>query len=71
MGHFSSKLARRGRYILKEFLFTRIEEEDIGNIWYQQDGNFYLLSEILPETYCEEIAEEILFIFCFEVLPRA
>ena len=23
---------------LKEFLFTKIEEEDIGNIWFQQDG---------------------------------
>ena len=21
-----------------EFLFTKIEEEDIGNIWFQQDG---------------------------------
>ena len=24
--------------MLKEFLFTKIEEEDIGNIWFQQDG---------------------------------
>ena len=24
--------------ILNEFLFTIIEEEDIGNIWFQQDG---------------------------------
>ena len=24
--------------MLNEFLFTRIEEEDIGNIWFQQDG---------------------------------
>ena len=23
--------------MLKEFLFTKIEEEDIGNIWFQQD----------------------------------
>ena len=28
----------RYRAILNEFLFTKIEEEDIGNIWYQQDG---------------------------------
>ena len=28
----------RYRAILKEFLFTKIEEEDIGNIWFQQDG---------------------------------
>ena len=24
--------------MLNEFLFTKIEEEDIANIWYQQDG---------------------------------
>ena len=24
--------------MLKEFLFTKIKEEDIGNIWFQQDG---------------------------------
>ena len=28
----------RYRAILNEFLFTKIEEEDIGNIWLQQDG---------------------------------
>ena len=28
----------RYRAILKEFLFTKIEEEDIGSIWLQQDG---------------------------------
>ena len=24
--------------MLNEFLFTKIEDEDIGNIWFQQDG---------------------------------
>ena len=28
----------RYREMLNEFLFTKIEEEDIGNIWFQQDG---------------------------------
>ena len=28
----------RYRAILKEFLFTKIEKEDIGNIWFQQDA---------------------------------
>ena len=28
----------RYRTMLNEFLFTKIEEEDIGNIWLQQDG---------------------------------
>ena len=25
--------------MLNEFLFTKIEEQDIGNIWFQQDGD--------------------------------
>ena len=28
----------RYRAMLNEFLFTETEEEDIGNIWLQQDG---------------------------------
>ena len=24
--------------MLNEFLFTKIKEEDIGNVWFQQDG---------------------------------
>ena len=28
----------RYRAILNEFLFTKIEKEDIGNIWFQQDS---------------------------------
>ena len=28
----------RYRAMLNEFLLTKIEEEDIGNIWFQQDG---------------------------------
>ena len=28
----------RNRAMLYEFLFIKIEEEDIGNIWFQQDG---------------------------------
>ena len=31
--------------MLKEFLFTKIEEEDIGNIWFQQDGATCHLAE--------------------------
>ena len=40
MGHLSSKMSNGDRYraILNEFLFTKIEEEDFGNIWFQQDG---------------------------------
>ena len=28
----------RYRDMLNEFLFTKIEEQDIGNIWFQEDG---------------------------------
>ena len=31
--------------MLNEFLFTKIEEEDIGNIWFQQDGATYHTAE--------------------------
>ena len=31
-------MADRYRIMLNEFLFIKIEEEDIANIWYQQDG---------------------------------
>ena len=29
------------RAMLNEFLFIKIEEQDIGNIWFQQDGSRY------------------------------
>ena len=31
--------------MLNEFLFTKIEEETIGNIWLQQDGAMCLIAE--------------------------
>ena len=31
--------------MLNEFLFTKIEEENIGNIWFQQDGATYHIAE--------------------------
>ena len=45
MGHFENKQGEavavngdRYRVMLNEFLFTKIEEEDIRNIWFQQYG---------------------------------
>ena len=35
----------RYRAMLNEFLFTKIEEEDIGNIWFQQDGATCLIAQ--------------------------
>ena len=32
--------------MLNEFLFTKIEEEDIGNIWFQQDGTMCHTAEV-------------------------
>ena len=46
MCHFSSKMSKerplqsigdRYRAMLHEFLLTKIEEEDIGNLWFRQD----------------------------------
>ena len=39
--------------------------------WEPYHGSFYLLSEFLPEICWEEIAEEILFVFYFDVWPGA
>ena len=36
----------RYRAMLNEFLFTKIEEEDIGNIWFQQDGTTCHTAEV-------------------------
>ena len=37
----------RYRAMLNEFLFRKIEEEDIGNIWFQQDSAMYHTAEII------------------------
>ena len=37
--------SHRYRAMLNKFLYTKIEEEDIGNIWFQQDGATYHTSE--------------------------
>ena len=38
----------RYRAMLNEFLFTKIEEEDIGNIWFQQDAAKCHTAEATP-----------------------
>ena len=61
LGHFSSKISKerplqsiRDRYrpMLNEFLFTKIEEEDIGNIWFQQDGATRHTAEATLDGLC-------------------
>ena len=39
--------------------------------WETFHGNFYWFSEFLPKICWEEIAKEILFVFCFDVWPGA
>ena len=34
---FENEQGDGNRAMLKEYLFTKIEEEDIGNIWFQKD----------------------------------
>ena len=43
------------------------ERQIVGETFH---GSFNLLSEFLPQIYWGEIAEEILFVFCFDVWPR-
>ena len=38
-------MSNRYRAILNEFLFTKIEEKDIGNIWFKQHGTTCLTAE--------------------------
>ena len=54
MGHFSSKMNKERPLKsisivieLYELLFTKNEEEDVGNIWFQQEA----LRDIQPKLY--------------------
>ena len=40
----------RYRAILNEFLFTKIEEQDNGNIWFQQDGTTCHIAEAILDV---------------------
>ena len=48
-------------------LQSKVDSE--RQIFFSFHGNFNLLSEFLPEICWEEIGEEILFVFCFDVWP--
>ena len=39
------------RAMLNEFLFTNIEEEEIGNIWFEQDGATWHPSEAMLDVF--------------------
>ena len=54
---FLRKWARRDRY---EFLFTKIEEEDIGNIWFQQYGITCHTVEATLDVLCPVFEDRII-----------
>ena len=41
--------------MLHKFLFTKIEEEDIGNIWFQQDGTGQATLDVLCPAFKDHI----------------
>ena len=51
----------RYRAMLNEFLFTKIKEEDIGNIWFQQDGeaNFNVLRPVFEDCIMSRRADVV------------
>ena len=42
----------RYRAMLNEFLFTKIEQQDIGNIWFQQNGAMCHRAEATLDVFC-------------------
>ena len=46
--------------MLKDFLFTKIEEEDIGNIWFQQDGDTCHTAEATLDVLCPVFEDRII-----------
>ena len=49
----------RYRTMLNEFLFTKIEEEDIGIIWFQQDGATCHTVEATLDVLCPFLEDRI------------
>ena len=46
--------------MLNEFLFAKIEEEDIGNIWFQQDSATCHTAEALLDVVCSVFEDRII-----------
>ena len=49
----------RYRTILSKFLFTKIEEDDIGNIWFKQDGATCHTAEAKLDVLCPVFEDRI------------
>ena len=50
----------RYRAMLNEFLFTKIEEKGIGNIWFQQDGATCHIAEATLNVLCPVFEDRII-----------
>ena len=48
------------RAMLNEFLCTKIEEQDISNIWFQQDGATCLTAEATLDVLCSVYEDRII-----------
>ena len=46
--------------MLNEFLFTKIEEKDIDNIWFQQDGAMCHKAEATLDVLCRVFEDRII-----------
>ena len=49
------------RAMLKEFLFTKIEEDDIGNIWFQQASATCHTAEATPDVLRPDFEDQRLY----------
>ena len=47
--------------MLNEFLFTKIEEQDIGNIWFQEDGAACHTAQTIPVFFIAFTKKKKLF----------
>ena len=46
--------------MLNEFLFTKIQEKDIGNIWFQQEGATSHTAEATLDVLCPVFEDHII-----------
>ena len=55
--------------MLNKFLFTKIEEEDIGNIWFQQNGATCHRAEATLDVLLPVVEDRIISSRSYGILP--
>ena len=55
--------------VIGEFLFTKIEEKNIDNIWFQQDGATYHTAEATHEVLLPVFEDRIIILRADVVWP--